>query len=574
MPERIKVIFRRVEVRNDGDWLGPGEWYFKARVHDQDLTEGGRRWSVRDGDPITLDEGPWSAIVDVSGRDEVQVTFRAFDEDVTSDDDMGAVGHVLRRPFTQGRLRSIHSRLRNYELIWEVQLAVDGAFGPHPEGSIFCTRRNAGQGGVDFSTVSGRTALSRIEVCPVWPVPPDGNMPTRPAPPAGTGFFRNEAAKPVVSGSDINVIPNPAVIPLLSPPNPAAGPPARPPRADATNAARLEVTYYWPDSLGFADDDPRLTWEADPPANASFLGGNTGLKVMAWGRTEGDIVFRVRFLGEIAAEYRAVVRRIRSIPFRANILNGPGTHKPRTRPQDAAIHLAVANRFLRQAGVELVPDSNTTRTNGATTTGHDGIYRISVGSSRTRNVGGSNPRPCPLNFRDGVLNLQYIHSIQKDPGWLIFGWAADRPPNPGHPRVTDNQVPTPSWMRPTAAAGGGGSGVAPDPVPGGAISMDLLDASNRPNYNQPGRPTLAAVLITNDCGDPTTDAGARMYGNVIAHELGHVLGLRHRVGAGPDQTVGYPPVQNMMCQGEPPMTRQDFDRIQVQAAFRSPLVPA
>ena len=105
--------------------------------------------------------------------------------------------------------------------------------------------------------------------------------------------------------------------------------------------------------------------------------------------------------------------------------------------------------------------------------------------------------------------------------------------------------------------------------PAGAASILLLEHSGRPHF-----PNLAAVLISNSCGDPTTAVGARVYGWTIAHEVGHVLGLRHRVGNWDDGSGGHPPQQNVMCQGEPPMTAQDFDRVQAKAMrAHHPLAP-
>ena len=576
--ERIKVIFKRVEVRHDGDWIGAGEWYFRVRVNGVRVGREQTIFSVRDGGTITLPEADWHSIVDVHNLATVPVSFEALDKDVLWDDHMGSVSFPLSSPYSQ--IFDYPAVRQNFTLIYEVQLSVGGAFGRHPGGAVFCTRRNAagagaGPGSMSYTTVSGITNQARMEICPVWPVPPDANMPALPALPAGVAVVRNGAAKAVAVGSDINIIPNPDVIPLLSDPAPAAGPvpalPAgAPPRATPQTAARIECTYYWPDTLAFTDNDPRLEWEALPPANVGFVGRNVGLKVLAYGKVAGDVMLRVKFQGAVFAEFRAVVGRIRQVPFRANILNGPGTSKPRSGPPHVANHIAIANRFLRQAGIELIPDANVTLSNNAVATGNPGIYRINVAVGRTRNVGGSTPISSRLNYRNGVLNIQYIHSLQHDPGWLIFGRSTDRPRSPAHPQTTDNLVPTPSWMIPTA---GGGCGVDPAPAPAGAVRMDLLAPSNRPHFNQAGMPTLAAFLITNDCGDPATDVGARMYGNVIAHEFSHVLGLAHRVGAGPDNTGGHPPQQNIMCQGEPPMVRQDFDRIQAVAMRRSPVVP-
>jgi hypothetical protein len=79
-------------------------------------------------------------------------------------------------------------------------------------------------------------------------------------------------------------------------------------------------------------------------------------------------------------------------------------------------------------------------------------------------------------------------------------------------------------------------------------------------------------MISDDNGDPATAAGYMTYGNVLVHELGHVLNLHHRRGAGPDGMDGQPPQQNIMCQGEPANVRQDFDRLQARAMHGSPLV--
>ena len=558
---QVRVTFTRVEVKKDGDWIGAGDWYFPAEIDGARVGRSRDIFSARENDDINLPAADWHGIVDVRGKDEFDIEFQVMDQDPISDDDMGTVTHTIRRPYRQG---NFSGRTRNFVVHWTVELEVAGGYGPHPAGTVFATRRNPGAGDVTYETVAGVRQRARMEIHPVRPNPPDANLPPRPPVPAGVTVVRNGGAVAVTDASDLNIVPNPSVLPILTSPALAGPPPPNRPTATAQNTPTIESSYYWPDTLNFTDNDARLEWEIDPAANAAFLGGNHGRKVQIYGRAEGDVLLRMRFLGELFAEYRPTVKEIKNIPFRANILNGPNAaSQPTARPEDVARHIDVANRFLYQVGLQLVPDTDVARTNSATATAHAGIFRIRVSANRTRNVHGNYPTTSRLNCRDHVLNIQYVHSLQAPAGWVIFGRATDFPDNGNGASIDDSDTPTPSWYRPA----GNGCGVDPDVAPGGNVTMNLLATHQRASH-----PNLFAFLITNGNGDATDAARDAMYGNVITHELGHVLNLRHRAGAGPDG-LGHPPRENIMCQGEPPGVRQDLDRLQAEAVRGSPLVP-
>jgi len=89
------------------------------------------------------------------------------------------------------------------------------------------------------------------------------------------------------------------------------------------------------------------------------------------------------------------------------------------------------------------------------------------------------------------------------------------------------------------------------------------------NMQRAGHADLFACLITNANGSPTHDQ--LTYGGSIAHELGHVFGLRHRVGAGHD-TLLFPPLQNVMHGNAPSTIAQDFDLIQRIGLESSPYI--
>jgi len=558
--ERIKVIFKRIFVKDDADWFGSGEFFFIASVDGKPVGEPGRTFDAVEGQWINLPAAKWSAVVNVQSKTEVVIRFKGKDEDVFFDDDLGPeMVHRLRKPWKQ---QDWEYKTEYYVLKFSVELAIEGSFGHHAPNEVFACRENAGS--TNCSTVSGTNIVARMEIHPVFPVPSDAPVPAgatpifppRPAFPAGTSpakYNPKNAGTTVNPGDPINIIPNPPVIPILT----AA-------EANLNTAARIEYTYYHPDSLAFTDDDSRLEWSASPTGGGAvrFLGSPRGLKVMVYGTTAGAVRLDVRFRGALFATYRAIVMPLKRIPCRFNILNGPTgppASRPRSTPANIQDHLAIANRFLRQLGLELVLDTNTTVKDGAVATAIPGIFRISVPAGRTRNIPpGSPPIATRLNYRLGVMNFAYVHSGISAGGGTLLGRATDIPANGAGLSIQDSGTPSTSWILPT--------GVAPDAA---AVTqtMNLFPAKLRP-----GHPQLFAMFVTDANGDPGNVAFQREYANTIVHEFGHNLGLRHRVGAGHDGLL-HPPGENLMHGTNPGTLAQDFDIIQARAVHLSPIVP-
>jgi hypothetical protein len=572
--ERIRVSFRRVEVLRDADTFGSGEWYFIASVDGNPVPrtpeDRNERFDAYEHRPIPLLQPQWSMEIDVTGRDlnsnPVRVSFQVKDDDVTFDDDLGTVEFQLRRNVSQGNFRSFRTRNRYFILHWSAELSVQGGFGPHPPDSVFATRQHSGS--VSCTTVSGRSFMARMEICPVRPVPPDGpgtSLPPRPPlSPAAAAIApeRNDGPINVTSASPINIIPNPSAIPILTVAE-----------ANAQTAARIEFSYYHPGTLNFTDNDPRLEWSSVPISGGAvqFLGPARGRKVMVHGTAEGEARLEVYFQGALFASYRALVLPVRQILYRANILNGPSAaSQPRSTPDHVLDHIAIANRFLRQMAIELVPDNNNTVTHGATTTIHRGIFRIRVAAGVTRNIGVTGwARATRLNYRQGVFNFAYIHSDRDG----NLGAATDYPANGAGNSITDNGTPSTSWIIP--------SGIDPDGA-AGTVTMNLIDDRQR---NTATYPRLYGMYVTNANGDPAVPADQLTYAGTIAHELGHVLNLGHRV-EGPDASTATglvangiffdglttPPDENLMHWNNPTTLAQDFDIIQTRAVHQSPVV--
>ncbi len=545
--ERIKVTFHRVYVKNDADTFGSGEFYFQASVDGISVGNPNAIYNAVEHHWIDLPDRDWSSIVNVRRESEVAVRFQGKDEDVTFDDDLGTITHQLRPPWRQRRYR--HAT-RYYVLEWSVELAVDGRFGRHSPNTVFACRARRGAG--VCTTVSGARVVSRLEIHPVRPSPTTG-LPARPRFPRGTGPAVTNGGNTNVRPADpINIVPNPAVIPVLT-------------VAQANNqtAARIEFTYYRPNTLAFTNNDRRLVWSAVSVAGGGavrFVGQPRGLKVLVYGTHAGEVRLEVRFRGAVLATYRALVLPVKQIPCRFNILNGPHrSSTPRSTPADIVNHLAIANRFLRQAGIELILDTDLSRHNHARATGIPGIFRIRVPAGRTRNIGTTGfARATRLNYRHNVMNFAYIHSDRSG----NLGAATDYPASGAGASITDSGTPSVSWISPT--------GVPPDAA-AGTVTMNLLLARQRPHH-----PHLFSMYVTNANGNPSVLAAQQTYAGTIAHEFGHILNLPHRVDTGGspfNDGLNYPRNENLMHWNNPTTLAQDLDIIQARAIHQSPLLP-
>jgi len=561
---RIKVIFDRVYVRNDADTFGSGEFYFIAEVDGQTVGNRSTIFNAVERSWLDLPDDQWSAVVDVRNKTRVEVRFQGRDDDVFCDDDLGSISYVLRPPWRQ---RTFRSRTRYYVLEWRVELEVHGQFGRHAPLEVFACRQQSGAH--ECTTVSGARAQHRIEICPVVPVPGDGDLPPRPRFPAGTHGERTAPqAIFLAPGHPPNVVPNPAVIPILAQT-----------AATADTAARIEITHYHPNTLRLQENDPRLVWSyrrlaGQPTVRFVAPSGGTaaqGLRVLVHGTGthDGEVLLDVRYRGSLLASYRALVARIRRIPCRVTILNGSGRGvQPRSTPQHVLEHLEVANLILRQIGLELLRDADATVSDGATPALDGrrqpipGVFRINrISAGLTRNVDWSANsgfiRSSGLNSRPNVVNIVYVKSVRRirhRGRWVHpYGLSTDRPANPAGTSVTDSGNPSTSWVQP--------SGVPPDGEPR-TVTMNLAGARQR-------RSDLAALWVR----DFTDPSDSHRYGYVIAHEVGHILGLLHRGRnvPGTHDGVGHPPSENVMFDDEDTLGL-DLDIIQARAVRRSNLI--
>lgn len=171
--------------------------------------------------------------------------------------------------------------------------------------------------------------------------------------------FLFDEAPDIDENAPINCIINPPVIPILQ----EAGP---------ETAAIIQVTCFKPLSvLDFRADDARLAWEYDSikGGEIEFVSDPKGLRTLVRGVKKGEVILKVKYQNVVMARYRALVRPIKKIPCRFNLL-WSDTVDPRVvsevdnelrrkekegiTPSKIRKMVAVANRYLRQMAVQMV----------------------------------------------------------------------------------------------------------------------------------------------------------------------------------------------------------------------------
>ena len=629
MPDPIlRLTIRSLQPTRRGRRQGTGQARINARIqagHGHTETFGNLRQRFRYTNPGSVNVG-WQTNVNV--RDVWSLWFEVTVTD-TAGRRLARFRNRIWRARWRNRPREILST-RNMQLVWGLEVLAGAGGGRGAEHAIFTAREC--EGSTHYTTVSGRQGHMRIEFCPVMPVPVDAEMPFQPdAITRGVGrrpgwVTRNDGAVQIRANSPMNVIANPPLIPRLGAPTGrpdgvvAAATLDDAAYANERNCARIEYTWYYPNTLRLTDNDQRLVWEklegdgevAFVKLNPTDANGteNKGLKVGVYGTTNGDVTLGVRFRGALVAKYRAIVGPVYKLPCRMNILVGPpgappdaNAYRPSATPAHCAAHRAIASRVLRQIGIVLVPDPDNTIMNmpvgrTASATDQAGVFRVRVPQADTRNLTDNDAgRVTVYNYHAGVLNFSYIRSHTD--GVLGCGvWWPENNAGPGGTLITDDTAPSSSWIRP--------SGVAPDEA---AEEIEMRIADGLPHGTHAD---LAAMAVTSDGGNPGEAATAHNYGLTIAHELGHMMCIGHRVeeiddagmladwnartlrpaadaagripgleegagnlGSGDGvwcDELWHPPFENVMHWAGAPDYAIDFDRLQAKAARQSPLM--
>lgn len=575
---KIKITFGEIFSTRDSSTWGTHKWTFDAKVDGTQVGNPATQYNISAGTRASL-PAEFTHELDVTAKkpgETVVATFKVIDKMASGDVDYGTVTATYNHPFD--------TEVTRYFLAPSV--AVGGSSFNHYRISIkmevIATTEDAAPPaaapvgktgtGTTTNTVSGNAPTLRVEICPVVPVLRPEQMPPRPAMAGKVKIGKDtEHAKPLpLSGSPaLNALANPSLIPILSPTDPDM----------ATKAAKIAVTYMRPHDA----DISKFTWVVKT-GSVKLHGTTKGVNsVLAYGTAEdanpAEIELRDKDeKGPILAVFRAWVGKVKHIPLRSTIIIGDGAGAvPRQTADDVKRFIDLANVLMYQSGLLFVPDPKTTAWDGAVASAHAGIYTINT-KDNTMTVGverDNPPHPVRLNFNPGVMHLCFIKSLKGS----AAGVATDRPGLVGQ-NVTLSGTPSTSWFPP--------SGVAPDAA-AGTVTMLTFDASKARttqgdiDYVKERKkvdPTFTAADFNKlyGCIMPDyTDPSDADWPQTIAHEVGHVMGLRHRGNPGVNIQAGkiggndnvngaggwgHPFEENVMSYGY--TLSQDFDLIQTR----------
>lgn len=585
--KKIKISFLRVDCLRESAIYGAASWVFEAKVDGKAVGNASTKSSVVPGNSVALDS-TWSAEVDVSGKkpgDVIEASFQVYEKKLIGSVNQGKVTLKFNYPFQQemdydfyGSAEGLLKKTRQF-LLRATMKITEAVEAPPPASGVPVGKHG---GGDTVSTVSGDVMLPRVEVSPVVPVLKADQRPPRPDfdKMVPHGVDTSAAKQVALTGSlDLNTLANPSLIPVLKTTVPEF----------EKRAARIAVTYMRPHNL----EVDRLHWVIKK-GPIKIHGKSSGCtEILVYGTAESPDPAEIELRwgdpgGPVLSLFRAFVGPVKIIPTRATIVNGTTvatTH--RSKPADVERHIKLANVLLYQSGILLVPDYDKRTWDGAVAdASHEGIFSLTT-ADHTMTLGVNDnipPHPMRLNFRPGAMHLVYVKSL-KDAD--AVGVAVDRPKLTGN-TVSLSGTPSTSWVPPT--------GVDPDKA-SASVSMITMTASKARNSKED-----TDYLAARKVADPTTpdDAYDGLFGCImpdyaepsdedwpqtLAHEVGHVLGLRHRgnpqtkpaegkVGSN-DGVNGYggkghPWLENVMSYGY--KRSQDLDLIQTTVVRKHPSV--
>jgi hypothetical protein len=86
---KLRVVFEKLEVLNDQDCFGAGEWKVEFTVNHTFV--GGLYRQANTGDVIPLGGDPWTKDVKIPAGGALEILVKGIDEDVIWDDSLGEV---------------------------------------------------------------------------------------------------------------------------------------------------------------------------------------------------------------------------------------------------------------------------------------------------------------------------------------------------------------------------------------------------------------------------------------------------------------------------------------------------
>lgn len=581
--KKIKITFDRVLCLRNQAWFGPSPWVFNVQADGQTIGDPATVFSAKEGKTISLG---WSKELDVSGKkpgDTLTILFKTIEKGVFAKKPLGEIKLVLAYPFEREIDLPLYGSVvksRRHFKTWVQVRMTEGEHGGGPVSDVPVARQH--HGGETFTTLTGEISLPRFEICPVVPTMAADQMPKRPNFQGLVSPGKNTAhGKVVVLSGDLplNRMANPSLIPILSPSD----------KDFQKKAARIAVTYLEPRDA----DLSKLRWRVQS-GPVKLHGATDGkLEVLAYGTGDGKTdelaVIELRWENEhgpLLSTFRAYVGHVRYVPYRANVIVGTNDDAaPRPTNADVASHIHLANVMMYQSGLLLVPDLDCTTWDGAVVDpDHPGIYRVKV-TDNSLTVGVAlnlPPNPLRLNFRPGVMHICYIKSFADNADGTkdtAVGVATDRPGLSGA-HVTLDGAPTSSWLSP--------SGVPPDDAAQTVKMLTMPKSKDRSTKADQDylktRPDLTAADYQQLYGvimPDYTKGNDPDWPQTVAHEVGHVLGLRHR--GNPQTTAtklgsndevndpkgkGHPWHENVMSYGGD--RSLDFDLIQTMVIRKHP----